>query len=68
MDVQVAARSSADGVPLAEAASRMLAEKQPSKQFATPEQLGGLVAFLCSHDAAQITGASLTMDGGWTAQ
>ena len=41
--------------------------RQPSKEFATVEQLGGCVAFLCSDDAAQITGTTLSVDGGWTA-
>ncbi|HUK81717.1 MAG TPA: 3-hydroxybutyrate dehydrogenase [Verrucomicrobiae bacterium] len=47
---------------------RLLAEKQPSKEFVTPEQLGALVVFLCSDAAAQIRGAALPVDGGWTAQ
>jgi 3-hydroxybutyrate dehydrogenase len=42
--------------------------KQPSRQFATVEQIGAAVAFLCSFDAAQITGTTLSVDGGWTAQ
>ncbi len=41
--------------------------RQPSKEFATVEQLGGTVAFLCSDAAAQITGTTLSVDGGWTA-
>lgn len=41
--------------------------RQPSKEFATVEQLGGTVAFLCSDDAAQITGTTISVDGGWTA-
>ncbi len=41
--------------------------RQPSKAFATVEQLGGTVAFLCSDAAAQITGTSVSVDGGWTA-
>lgn len=41
--------------------------RQPSKEFATVEQLGGTVAFLCSDSAAQITGTTLSVDGGWTA-
>lgn len=45
----------------------VLLDRQPSKQFATTEQLGGCVAFLCSDDAAQITGTTLSVDGGWTA-
>ncbi|QIE54295.1 3-hydroxybutyrate dehydrogenase [Pikeienuella piscinae] len=41
--------------------------RQPSKEFATVEQIGGTVAFLCSSDAAQITGTTISVDGGWTA-
>jgi len=42
--------------------------KQPSHEFVTPEQVGALTVFLCSEVAAQIRGAALTVDGGWTAQ
>lgn len=45
----------------------LLSEKQPSKQFVTPEQLGETCVFLASDDAAQVTGAHLSVDGGWTA-
>ncbi len=45
----------------------VLLERQPSKEFATVEQLGGTVAFLSSDDAAQITGTTISVDGGWTA-
>ncbi|MFN3261950.1 MAG: 3-hydroxybutyrate dehydrogenase [Pikeienuella sp.] len=41
--------------------------RQPSKEFATVEQIGGTVAFLCSEDAAQVTGTTISVDGGWTA-
>jgi 3-hydroxybutyrate dehydrogenase len=51
-----------------EAKQRLLMEKQPSGEFATPEQIGALVLFLCSDAAAQIRGAALPVDGGWTAQ
>jgi 3-hydroxybutyrate dehydrogenase len=51
-----------------EAKRRLLAEKQPSGEFATPEQIGELALFLCSEGAAQIRGAALSIDGGWTAQ
>jgi 3-hydroxybutyrate dehydrogenase len=50
------------------AKTKLLAEKQPSGEFATPEQIGALAVFLCSDGAAQIRGASLPVDGGWTAQ
>ena len=46
---------------------QVLLERQPSKEFATTEQLGGCVAFLCSDAAAQVTGTTLSVDGGWTA-
>lgn len=45
----------------------VMLKRQPSREFATTEQLGGTVAFLCSDDAAQITGTTLSVDGGWTA-
>ncbi|MEO9827025.1 MAG: 3-hydroxybutyrate dehydrogenase [Paracoccaceae bacterium] len=50
-----------------EAVEKVILDRQPSKEFATVEQLGGLAVFLCSDAAAQITGTSLSMDGGWTA-
>ncbi|HRI50138.1 MAG TPA: 3-hydroxybutyrate dehydrogenase [Pseudomonadota bacterium] len=56
------------GLNSAQASEDLLAEKQPSRQFVTPEQIGALAVFLCSDAAAQITGASYTLDGGWTAQ
>ena len=45
----------------------VLLERQPSKAFATTGQLAGTVAFLCSDDAEQITGTTISVDGGWTA-
>jgi 3-hydroxybutyrate dehydrogenase len=41
--------------------------RQPSKEFATVEQMGGTAVFLCTGAAAQITGTSISVDGGWTA-
>jgi len=45
----------------------VLLARQPSKEFATVEEIAGTVAFLCSDDAAQITGTTISVDGGWTA-
>ena len=45
----------------------IMLERQPSKAFATTDQLGGTVAFLCSPAADQITGTTISVDGGWTA-
>jgi len=65
---QVDARATADGVDGDEAKRRLLAEKQPSLQFTTPEQLGELAVFLCSPAADNIRGAAFNVDGGWVAQ
>ena len=46
----------------------VLLSKQPNKRFATVEELGAITLFLCSDAAASITGASIPVDGGWTAQ
>jgi 3-hydroxybutyrate dehydrogenase len=65
---QVDARAAKDGVDSEEGKRRLLAEKQPSLQFTTPEQLGELAAFLCSAAADNIRGAAFNVDGGWVAQ
>jgi len=65
---QIDDRSVAQKITKAEAEHNLLAEKQPSLQFALPTQIGEMVLFLCSDAAAQVKGASLTIDGGWTAQ
>ena len=45
----------------------VILEKQPSKQFASVGEIAAATAFLCSAEAAQITGTTLSVDGGWTA-
>jgi 3-hydroxybutyrate dehydrogenase len=65
---QVDARAAADKVDDAEAKRRLLADKQPSLQFTTPEQLGELAVFLCTPAADNIRGAAFNVDGGWAAQ
>ena len=47
--------------------SDVLLAAQPTKEFVSVEQVASLALFLCSQDAAQITGANLSIDGGWTA-
>ncbi|NNE53134.1 MAG: 3-hydroxybutyrate dehydrogenase [Sulfitobacter sp.] len=50
-----------------EAKEKVILDRQPSKEFATVEQLGGTATFLCSAAADQITGTTISVDGGWTA-
>jgi 3-hydroxybutyrate dehydrogenase len=65
---QIDDRAKEEDIPVEQAKIQLLAEKQPSHQFATPEQLGALAVFLCSESAAEIRGAALPLDGGWVAQ
>jgi len=65
---QVDALAEREGLDQEAAKARLVGEKMPSGQFVTPEQLAALVVFLCGPQAAQITGASLPVDGAWTAQ
>jgi 3-hydroxybutyrate dehydrogenase len=65
---QIDARAKNENISVDKAKLDLLSEKQPSHEFVTPEQLAGLAVFLCSDNAAQMRGAALAMDGGWTAQ
>ncbi len=65
---QVDARAASAGISNDEAKKQLLAEKQPSLQFTTPEELAGLAVFLCSPAAANLRGAAINVDGGWVAQ
>jgi 3-hydroxybutyrate dehydrogenase len=65
---QIDALAARDNIPEAQAKALLLGEKQPSGEFVTPDQIGALAAFLCTEQAAQMRGAALSIDGGWTAQ
>jgi len=65
---QIEARADPQGIPAAQARENLLREKQPMLDFTTPEKLGALTVFLCSDAASTMTGAALSMDGGWVAQ
>ena len=65
---QIDDRAAKEGIKIEQAKVELLAEKQPSLRFVETTQLGELVAFLCSEAASNMTGAALSMDGGWTAQ
>jgi len=65
---QIEARAEQAGLGWDDARIELLAEKTPSREFVTPEQIGGLAVFLCSPAADQITGTPIPIDGGWLAQ
>ncbi len=67
VEAQIPDQMKAHGMDRDTVIREVMLERQPSRQFATVEQIGGTVAFLCSADAAQITGTTISVDGGWTA-
>jgi 3-hydroxybutyrate dehydrogenase len=65
---QIDARAAHENISQDAAKVALLAEKQPSLQFTTPEQLGELTVFLCTAAADNVRGVAWAVDGGWTAQ
>jgi len=68
VETQIEDRAKETGLNRETVIRDIILEKQPSKQFATVEEIAAATAFLASKDAAQITGTTLSVDGGWTAQ
>ena len=58
----------ARGLTRDEVINDVLLAAQPTKRFVTPEEVASLALYLSRDEAGSITGANLTMDGGWTAQ
>lgn len=65
---QIEDKAKVRGCSVEQATRDLLGEKEPTMRFTTPEELGGLALFLCSDAAQNITGTSISADGGWTAQ
>ena len=65
---QIDDRAAREGIPVEKAKRDLLAEKEPSLQFTTPEELGELAVFFCSPAANNVRGVAWNMDGGWAAQ
>ncbi len=65
---QVDAKAAERGLSNEDATRLLLGEKEPSMQFTTPEELGGLAVFFCSPAADNVRGVAWNMDGGWAAQ
>ncbi len=68
VQAQIDARAEQAGQTNEQATKALLAEKQPSLRFTTPEDIAGAVMFLLSPAAQNMTGSSMVLDGGWTAQ
>ena len=65
---QIDARAASEGISIEQAQNELLAEKEPSLQFTTPDELGALAVFMCSAAGTNLRGVAWQMDGGWTAQ
>jgi 3-hydroxybutyrate dehydrogenase len=65
---QIEARAKAQGIPVEKAREDLVREKQPMLDYTTPEKIGAFAVFLCGEAASTITGAALSIDGGWIAQ
>jgi 3-hydroxybutyrate dehydrogenase len=68
VQIQVDARAKQANLSNEDAKKSLLAEKQPSGEFVTPEQLGALAVFFCSDAGSQVRGVAWNVDGGWVAQ
>lgn len=67
VEQQIRDRAEQSGQDFESAKKALVAGKQPSGEFVTPEQVAGVVAFLCSADADQVRGAAWNIDGGYLA-
>ena len=65
---QIPGTMAARGLTREQVINDVLLQRQPTKQFVQPEDVGAMAAFLCGDAAAQITGSNISMDGGWTAE
>ena len=67
VESQIPDTMKARGLTREQVINDVILDAQPTKQFVTADQVASLVVYLCSDAAAQVTGANLSIDGGWTA-
>ncbi|WP_198418546.1 3-hydroxybutyrate dehydrogenase [Cryobacterium frigoriphilum] len=68
VEKQIADQAAAHGIPESEVLSRIMLTESAIKRLVEPAEVGSLVAWLASTEAAMVTGSSYTMDGGWSAR
>src|SRR5690606_36672315 len=68
VEKQIADQAATHGIPEDEVAEKVMLTRSAIKQLIEPESVGALAGFLASDAASMVTGASYTLDGGWTAQ
>lgn len=68
VEKQIPDTMKARGLTKEQVMNDVLLAAQPTKQFVTVEQVAAIAVFLCSEDAKNITGANISVDGGWTAE
>jgi len=68
VEKQIRDRAEEAGIGYEQMKVKLVADRTPTQEYVTPAQIGGLAAFLCSPAADQMTGAALSIDGGWMAQ
>jgi 3-hydroxybutyrate dehydrogenase len=67
VEAQIPDQMRAHGMDRETVIREVMLDRQPSRQFATTEQVGGTALWLCSRSADQVTGTTISVDGGWTA-
>ncbi len=65
---QIPGTMAARGLTREQVINDVLLQRQPTKKFVQPEDVGAMAVFLCSDAGSNITGANISMDGGWTAE
>ncbi|WP_346958496.1 3-hydroxybutyrate dehydrogenase [uncultured Arthrobacter sp.] len=68
VESQIADQAKVHGIPESEVLSKIMLTEAAVKRLVEPEEVASLVAWLASNDAGMVTGASYTMDGGWSAR
>jgi 3-hydroxybutyrate dehydrogenase len=68
VEKQIAEQAAAHGIPQSEVLGQVMLTESAIKRLVEPEEVASIVAWLASDQAAMVTGASYTMDGGWSAR